>query len=55
LHKLKGAQQKLIKGRPISKKVPSKMKPQLTHGKVRHISVKPKAKKTHTPKKAKKR
>jgi hypothetical protein len=55
LHKLKGVQQKPAKGRAISKKVPSKMKPRSTHGTLRHTSVKPKAKKTHMPKKAKKR
>ncbi len=55
LHKLKGVQQKPAKGRAISKKVPSKMTPRSTHGKLRHTSVKPKAKKTHMPKKSKKR
>jgi hypothetical protein len=55
LHRLKGAQQKSAKGRAISKTGPSKVKPRSTHGKVRHKFVKPKAKKTHTPKKAKKR
>jgi len=51
LHKLKGAQQKSIKG-----KVASRVKTRSTHGKGRPKAAKPKkTKKPHKPKKSKKR